>query len=541
MEKLYNVGAYVRSSLEAASYDSETVENQCQMLSKFIDMMPQWVEFKIYIDDGYSGVSFQRPAFQEMIEDARQCKINLVLVKDLSRFGRNYLEAGHYLEELLPSLGCRFVAFQDGIDTEDGENDVMPFLNAMNDYYAKNLSDRLRSVFRAKAKDGQKITSHANYGFRRCDKDKSRLVIDEYSASVVRRIYEMRKDGMGYGTIAKTLTNENILPPELYYLKISGASTTRKIKSKSWMMSSINRMLRNEVYIGNAIQLTRTITSYRDKRQRHTSEEEQIRVNGAFPAIIDKDLWDAVQLVNKQASLKNPKRQPPKKRLFSDMLFCLDCGAKMHTGNSTLKNGNDCIYYYCSRHQLTVGTECSRHAISQSTLSKLVFGEIQRFADEIALDEQAVIEVLAKRLIGERKASATQRKKEVIKLKQHIHKLESEISKLYEGRIEGKVSNDIFTTQMQNYDAERIATESQLAKLEATECEATEKLEGLHKWIHLIKETVKVTEPNRDLLLNLIEKIEIGEKTTVNGLKMQDVVIHYRFVGVIVAGINECA
>ena len=399
MEKLYNVGAYVRSSMEAASYDSDTIENQCQMLSKFIDMMPQWVEFKIYIDDGYSGVSFQRPAFQEMIEDARQGKINLVLVKDLSRFGRNYLEAGHYLEELLPSLGCRFVAFQDGIDTEDGENDVMAFLNAMNDYFAKNLSDRIRSVFRAKAQDGQKISCHANYGFKRCEKDNSRLVIDEYSASVVRRIFEMRKDGMGYGSIAKTLTSENILPPELYYLKISGASSTRKIKSKLWITSCVSRMLRNEIYIGNAIQLTRTLTSYRDSRRYHSPEEKMVRVNGAFPAIIDKNLWDAVQLVNEQASLKSKNKKPAEKKLFSDMFFCMDCGKKLISAKQALKHGNDFVNHFCSHHQFTIGAEYSRHAISQSTISKLVFTEIKRFADEITLDEQTVIQVLTKHVV----------------------------------------------------------------------------------------------------------------------------------------------
>ena len=204
-DKLYNVGIYIRLSRENTAYadgDSMSIENQQSILSKVISMMPGWVETRTYIDNGASGGNFNRRGFRDMMTDVRNGDINLVLVHDLSRFGRNYLESGKYLEEELPSLGCRFVALTDGIDTDTGENDIMPFLNAMNDYYLKNISDRIKAVFHAKAKDGQKLTGTAPYGYMRNPDDNTRLIVDDYAAAVVRRIFEMRADGMGYTKIA---------------------------------------------------------------------------------------------------------------------------------------------------------------------------------------------------------------------------------------------------------------------------------------------------------------------------------------------------
>ena len=325
-DKVYRVGAYVRLSFDSASIESDSIENQSIMLSRFIDMMAGWVQVKIYVDDGFSGTTFQRPAFQEMVQDARQGKINLVLVKDLSRFGRNYLEAGKYLEDVLPSLGCRFVAIHDGIDTEDGENDIMPFLNALNDYYIKNQSDRIRSVMAAKASAGQKVSGHAPYGYRRCGENKTQLVIDEYAAGIVRRMFEMRKQGKGCGVIAQTLNAESILPPRLYYKNHVGRHA-HNTKAKCWIPGTIQRILKNELYIGNSIQLQHKIHSYRDRRLVKRPQDEWVRMDGVFPAIIDPETWDAVQEVNKARSIHIVKSNEVP--LFHGFVLCRDCGSKM--------------------------------------------------------------------------------------------------------------------------------------------------------------------------------------------------------------------
>ena len=220
-DKLYNVGVYIRLSVESTWSDSDSIENQREMLTKFIAHMPCWIEKRVYIDDGASGGNFNRQGFQDMMTDVRSGEINLVLVQDLSRFGRNYLEAGRYLEEELPSLGCRFVSLMDGIDTDTGENDIMPLLNAMHDLHLKNLSERVKSVLLAKAKIGHKL-GRAPYGYKKEANDPTRLIIDEYAAEVVRRIYDMRLSGMGYASIVKTLNLESIVPPLVYYFNLNG-------------------------------------------------------------------------------------------------------------------------------------------------------------------------------------------------------------------------------------------------------------------------------------------------------------------------------
>jgi len=539
MDKIYYVGAYVRLSMEAASYDSDSVENQVAMLSKFIAMMPGWVEEKVYVDDGFSGAHFQRPAFQEMIADAKSGKINLVLVKDLSRFGRNYLEAGHYLEELLPSLGCRFVAFQDGIDTEDGENDVMPFLNAMNDYYVKNHSDRIRIIMAAKAKAGQKISGHAPYGYKRCEEVNTNLVIDEYSAGIVRRIYEMRKEGLGFLKISKVLNGEKVLPPMIYYYQTIGRDDSH-VKARAWRPSTLNTMLKDELYIGNAVQLEKKVVSYRDKREVLRPSNEWIRVDGAFPAIIDKALWEDVQAVNKKASQHVANKRPPEKQLFSDIAVCADCGAKLVSivGRPTGKRGKTNVYvnYLCGRFHSTGGAECTRHSTAQSILLKLVSYEIDELAHNVKINEKAILKALTNRLIGDRRISQAARKKEVTMLKQRIHKLEVSISKLYEGRVTGNISENKFASQMQDFEAKRVQAENRLAELEISNHETESKLGDIKDLIRLIKENATVNEIDRDVLLALVDKVEVGEGRAENGERVRDIVIHYKFVGAMADG-----
>ena len=270
MEKLYSVGSYVRLSKENTFADSDSIENQQEMLSRFIAVMPGWIEQKCYIDNGFSGGTFDRPAFSEMMADARSGLINLVLVKDLSRFGRNYLEAGNYLENELPALGCRFVSLSEGIDTETGENDIMPFLNAMNDYYLKNLSERIKMVLEVKAKEGQKLSGAVPYGYLRSPDDHTRLIVDEYAAGIVKRIFECRARGDGYAKITAMLNRENIMPPRMYYFDRQNRETPQ-VCTEMWYSQTVKALLRNELYIGNTVQFTLRTRSYRDSTDRKST------------------------------------------------------------------------------------------------------------------------------------------------------------------------------------------------------------------------------------------------------------------------------
>lgn len=538
-DKLYKVGIYIRLSLENTAYrgeDSMSIENQQAMLSKFISVMPGWVETRTYIDNGASGGNFNRKGFQDMMSDVRSGIINLVLVQDLSRFGRNYLEAGRYLEDELPSLGCRFVALSDGIDTENGENDIMPFLNAMNDCYLKNLSDRIKVVLTAKAKNGQKVTGTAPYGYDRNPVDHTRLIVDEYAAGVVRKIYELRTVGTGYAKIAGTLNNENILPPKLY----RQAKMNREFPAegiKLWQAATVKVILHDEQYLGHTISLKTKSLSHRDTRMVNRRKSEWIRVEDTHTPIIDTQVWEIVQEINQRAKEKSLTAREPRQSLFSKMLVCADCKTNMavNIDSQPRKNGNVVSYasYFCRKFTHTGGSSCSRHTIYEISLKKILLDEIKRQAKMIELNEDRMLCRLQDKLIGGSKAEQAGRAVEQRALKQQLHLMETQTEQLYEDKVSGLITSERFSELVSATEIKRSEIEKRIALLEQSAENAKSKLSDIQKWMRLIQEKSTLKDVDRDLLETLIDKIEIGERRVENGVKSQDIRIFYKFVGAV--------
>ena len=534
MNKLYEVGSYIRLSKENTFADSESIEHQQEMLSKFIAVIPGWIDKKQYIDNGVSGGTFDRPAFSAMMEDVRSGVINLVLVKDLSRFGRNYLEAGKYLEDELPSHGCRFVALSDGIDTEDGENDIIPFLNAMNDYYLKNLSDRIKIVLHAKARDGQKLTGAAPYGYIRSPENHMKLIIDEYAAGIVKQIFALRTGGAGYAKIAAAMNTDGVLAPRLYYFVRQNKEPTQKT-TPAWYSQTVRAILQNEIYIGNIVQCKRKTRSYRDKTIVNCPEEEWIRVENTHEAIVDMQTWEQVQQMGNKAKQRASGQREHRPSLFSGLLFCDCCGSGLDYSveTHTRKGGIQVSYgsYYCRKYALTGKAVCSRHTISELSLKKILLEDIRNHANRIKLDETAVLKLLQNKLLGEHTLSRAEVSIERRALRKQLHALEQLTSKLYEDRVSGVISEDSFSIMIENNEVERLDKEQQLALLERSEKETTAKLEDIEHWLKLIREKSLVEDVDRELLEALVEKVVIGEREVINGVKHQNVSIYYRFIG----------
>ena len=538
MSKLYNVGMYIRLSRESTAYidkDSMSIENQQTMMSKFIAMMPGWIEKRIYIDDGATGGNFNRQGFQDMMADVRQGIINLVLVQDLSRFGRNYLEAGKYLEDELPSLGCRFVALSDGIDTEDGENDIMPFLNAMNDYYLKNLSDRIKIVLTAKAKDGQKLSGAVPYGYDRNPHEHTRLIVDDYAAGVVKRIFELRATGMGYAAIAGILNKDNILPPRLYYYQRQNREThTRTDCTTIWKDMTVKAILANELYIGNTVAFKKKSRSYRDNRSVWRDESEWIRTEKTHTPLIDADLWQTVQQINENVKKRFANRRQDKPSLFGGIVVCSDCQINMayefdlrHYASKTVEHGA----YKCRTHVSSGRTICSSHRISERNLKKLVLDHIKKQAKHITIDENGILDALLQRLVGFHKAERVDTTKTRQELERQLKGIEVQLEQLYEDKVIGNISAETFTALAEKAEVQRKGISDRLSQLTQTAEQAEAKTSDINRWMGLVKEKSTFNEVDRDLLESLIEKIEIGEKRVVDGIKTQDVRIHYKFVG----------
>ena len=543
MKKLYKVGIYCRLSVDDASNsakaknyipadESVSIENQYELLSKFV-MLNGWTEVKSYRDDGYSGGNFQRPGFLEMLEDARHGLINLILVKDLSRLGRDFVEVGRYTDVVFPSLGCRFVSVLDCLDTEGDNTDMLHFRSLMNDYHLKDLSNKVKSVLHAKMRSGQYIAAYAPYGYRKSEEDRHRLVIDEEAAAVVRRMFELRRGGMAYGKIAAVLNSEGILSPRWYWAKRYGNGSCKY--ANLWMYATVKNILTNEVYTGNLIQNQTGSRSYKDDTMIYKPESEWIRHEALHEAIISPEVWAAVQEVNREKALISANNALPKPFLFTGKLICADCKAPLQGNRETQrrKNGTSKRYvsYFCSRYTASGYGACSRHTIYEMTLTELVLSEIRAHAEALELDEAAMLD----RLQAQRSAASAERmegiRQEITKLRRRIFELEQSTSKLYEDKVCGVITPAAFSVLMQKSEQERLQKTERLDALLSETQQQEQEAAAMQRWSALIRKHLHIRELDRDTVDELIDRIEVGESAVVDGKRVRDIRIFYRFIG----------
>ena len=543
MEKLYRVGVYCRLSVDDAhnsakaknhvpADESVSIENQREMLSKFV-MINGWVETKTYVDDGYSGANFQRPGFQEMLEDARNGVINLILVKDLSRLGRDFVEVGRYTSDVFPSLGVRFVSVLDCLDTEGDNTDMLHFRSLMNDYHLRDLSGKIRSVLHSKKASGQFTSAYAPYGYRKSDEDKHKLVIDEYAAGLVRRICDMRASGMSYGKITATLNQEMIPSPRRYWNQQTGKDG-REV-SALWSCKAVKNLLQNEVYLGNLRMNHTGSRSYKDHTQITKPESEWIRVQDAHEPVVTRETWDAVQEINRAAHDRSADNREATPKLFSGKLICADCKGPLVAGTETKRRKSGVrryVSYYCSRHLHSGRTVCSWHRIYENTLSRIILADIQEQARKVTVDESAIEEQLTRRLSGETERMDGLRR-EASQLRRDIQKLEDMTAKLYEDKTNGVIGADAFVILMRKNERERQAGQERLDALLPEINKAGADAHAVRVWMESVRKYLDLRELDRAAVDELIDRIEIGERSVVDGQRRQEIKVFYRFVGLL--------
>ena len=545
MQKLFKVGIYCRLSVDDANNsrqrnnylpadESVSIENQYELLSKF-SMLNGWMEVKAYRDDGYSGGNFRRPGFQEMLVDAKSGVINLILVKDLSRLGRDFVEVGRYTDVVFPSLGCRFVSVLDCLDSDGDNTDMLHFRSLMNDYHLKDLSSKIKSVLHAKMHSGQFISAYAPYGYRKNDEDKHKLVIDEEAAAVVRRIFDMRRDGVAYGKIAAALNNDGILSPRWYWATHYGNGECKY--AKLWMYATVKTILRNEVYLGTLIQNQTGSRSYKDGTMIRKPETEWICHEASHKAIITPEVWEAVQEVNRQASLRVAENTAPQTYMFTGKLICADCEAALVANRATQrrKNGDvkHYISYHCSRHANSGRSACSWHSIHEITLKSLVMAEIRSHAEALELDEATMLDKLKKQLSANDAKRQEDTRQEVGRLRRRTQELEQMTAKLYEDKVSGTISEATFAVLMQKSEQERLQKTERLDALLSEVKKYEQSAADIRQWAAIVRKHLHIQELDREMLDELIDHIEVGEHVVVDGRKHQDVKIFYRFVGLI--------
>lgn len=537
MEKTgtYHAAVYARLSKEdEKAGDSVSIESQVAMLTKYVSDNG-WEYVAAYKDDGYSGTSFDRPAFSEMMSRVRKGEINLVVVKDLSRFGRDYLEVGQYIDVIFPALNCRFIAVNDNVDTIRTSNDMMAvFKNVMNDFYARDTSAKIRAVRKSSCRSGKYMGAFAPYGYVKDPADKHKFLIDGPAAEVVRWIFTLRAGGIGCPKIAKELNEKGILPPRSYYFDAKGQANPYERTNRRWNDCTVRRILENEAYLGHTVQHKEERLSYKDHRTRAVSPDEWIRVENTHQPIITQELWDECRRVD---SLNSRPRQSKMKEvsLFSGLLYCADCGFAMRCQVTVRKKKNGVKAYYeaymCGSYSRSGHTACTTHYIPKSVLEEMVLSDIQARAWEVCVRERETIRYVTEQKQTQGRQEAAAIEKSAKTLKKRLAELERLIQSVYEDKVLGKIPEEVCVRLMTGYQSEQAEKSARLKSLEGKLAEYRKVQDDVREWAALMRQYRDADTLDRDMLLKLVDRIEVGEGYTVDGQKERDIRIYYKFVG----------
>lgn len=509
------VGIYVRLSRDdERAGESLSIENQKMLLTKFV-AEKGWKLHDIYIDDGISGTTFERDRVQRLLADAKNGIINTIVVKDLSRFGRNYIQVGEYIDYIFPSFGIRFIAVSDNIDTAGANStamDMMPITNVFNEWYAANTSRKVRAIFAANAKMGKSNMSHAPYGYMFGNDSKRSFIVDEEVCGIVERIFEMRVQGLSPGQIAETFNEEKILTPHDYLVKQSGKYLSSK-SNHLWTQLCVRKILQNPAYIGNLALQRRTTVSYKNHKAILRPEDEWIVTENAHPAIISKDLWDRVREVEASVS-QGKKTRTGFVHPLSGFMYCADCGSKMKLEYYFLKkNGenNSVVYTFnCGGHKRYGKSFCFSHYVKATDIEKLICDDVNRRAKFIIANESEVKEEFILRQTQFARREQSERQTELANGKERRKKLDSLIESAFEEKLEGKIPADICVNLIEKYSAERQELDIKINELEQMLSSVQQANIDADEFIGRIKKHIRIVSVTRELCLELLDKIVVG-------------------------------
>ena len=508
----YHVALYIRLSKEDENEGpSQSVQNQESLLREFVQQHRLSV-FDTYVDDGWSGTNFDRPSFQRMIADIETKKVNMVITKDLSRLGRDYIMTGHYMERYFPEHRVRYISLLDGIDTgvDSTANDITPFRAIMNDMYAKDISKKIKSVKRDKQRKGQFIGGKPMYGYKMHPTEKNKIVIDEEVAPVVRRIFALALSGMSCRKVATILNEEGIPTPATYCgWKVGNPGPYTGL----WSSERISEMLKNETYIGNMVQGRSVKISYKSKKCLRQSPENWVVVEGTHEPIIDPETFQKVQLL---VSSRKHTRSRTYDFLLKGLIFCHECGYPMAVLNRKNAAGEDRLFFVCRTYQrFTKAGVCTCHSIKEETVNEAVLAKVREVCqahlspDRLRPIAQEAVENASKTVSCEAEMQALQSK---------ITALTTNLDQMYMDRLNGLLSEEDFQRIYQKVKMDRTVLEDRLKSLQE---QAKQPVNTEEKAKALVKQFLDSALTSRELLVSLIERVELTED--------KEVIIKFRF------------
>lgn len=532
-QSTYNVGIYVRLSQEdMREGESLSIENQKKMLTDYVSQHAGWNLVGIYEDDGYSGTSFDRPGVRQLLDDAKSGKINLILCKDLSRFGRNYIEVGQYIDYIFPSFNIRFIALSDNVDTLDRNStamDLMPIMNLFNEWHAANTSKKVRSVLAQNAKEGKYIASFAAYGYLKGDDEKHTPIIDEPATKVVRRIFELRATGITPTQIAKILNADGVPIPSDYRAQRLGKPNPYKNTFHYWSHVAVRNILGNPIYIGHLAQQKFTTVSFKNHKSVRRGKDEWVIAENTHEPIISQELWDKCQEVDRCASHGKIMKKGIVLPLNS-MMFCPDCGAKMKlNGHAKKKDGSVNYFYVCGTYTRCGSTACTTHYISQKQIEKIVLADILAKARYVIENEEEARQEFLRRKETEGTKHLDDARQQLAKCQSRLAELKMMTQKVYQDKLLGKVPEDLCLETLGQFRAEEAELTEKVKSLTATLEQDSKARNDIEEFICRLKQYADAPELTREICVDLIEYVVIGDRPKDKSTPRR-IQIYYKFL-----------
>ena len=506
---------------------SGSIKNQTEILQQYA-AENGFKNTRLFIDDGFSGTNFDRPAFNEIMKLGEEGKIGTLIVKDHSRLGRNRLVVGSLLEEEFDRMGIRYIAIMDNIDTKNGISDLVPMQDWFNEWHAKNTSDKVRKVFKSKGESGKPLTSNPPYGYMKDPNDKYKWIIDEPAAKIVKRIFQMCVSGMGPSQIAKKLTAERVLTPTEYWNSIGRKSSKQPSVPNHWCPAMIANILKRQEYCGDIVNFRSTNKSFKNKKRVNRPESDWVIFENAHPAIIDRDTFALVQKIRES---RHRQTRTGKVSIFSGLVFCEDCGQKMYY-QSGKKERRDPPHFICSSYSKNPDT-CTSHYIGERTLTSLVLESMRRVFLNIQAFEKEFVRKQLESYDADKKKELTSKRRELEKAKKRIAEIDKLIQRIYEDNVKGKLSDERFETLSNTYEAEQKELKEKLPEMESYLEAETDKTVNLQKFVQKVKQITEPTELTGELVHEFIDKIVVSAAHYLDGKRYQIIDIYYNGVGII--------
>ena len=516
---------YVRLSQDdELKGESNSITHQKAILEDYA-ISNGFFNYHFYADDGFTGTNFDRPGFQRMLSDIKKGLVGTVIVKDLSRLGRNYLEVGQYTEVLFNTYDVRFIALSDNVDSANGSNDMLPFHNIMNEWYARDISRKQRAVIQNKGNAGQRLTTRAIYGYKKTEN--KQWVIDEEAAEVVRKIYELFLGGMGVNAIAAYLLKAEIPSPSVHQNCVRPGSYAEK-NPYIWSAQTISDILTKQEYCGDTVNFRTERKSFKSKDIIHHDKDEQKIFLNTHEAIIDRETFEKVQLIVGRKKRIPSERQPS---LFGSMVFCADCKNRMHLMRTYNADKSHPASYCCSGYRKKI-KECTSHYIRETVLYDEVLHQLQTAAMEYAVNKSGFKKRVKSLLLKRNSISRGETEKKLSETNARISEIDGIIKKLYEDKLRGELTTMIFATLAKSYEEERTELVKQVTRLSELSYEEEQTLKSVDRFLTALDKYQSVDKLSTEVLYDLIEKIEVHEGVAVPGKRQKSCKVDVYFIGV---------